>query len=358
MSLIGKSLLFARSASGCPLSILLSLPTKYVGNMTIALRTLECTLADRPDTTLLIDEDFEALVRLCLPSADRLLCYPRRTLANQSMTARLVTYVNFIRKLRAIRYSQLLDLDGTVVSGTLAMITRAEEKLAPSFAKRPGRYDRLVDITREQQHCFDDYRQMVQVAGINVSPDSYLTIPAQDSSRATLSRLGSDAAQPYVCLHPSATKDYKQWHTEGFCQLANQLLANGWQVIVIGAGQSEVARVEAIESATRNRVINAHNQLSLFDLIAVLQNATFFVGNDSGPMHYAAACGTHVFAIFGPTELIRWEPKVERHTIIKGPEPCHSRCQPEDCKRAYQCMKSLQVQHVTSAIAAAGFKVS
>ena len=340
------------------MSVLLCLPTKYVGNMTIALRTLSCALESLPDATLLIDDAFEDLVRLCLPDA-HLIAYPRSRLSRSSALSRVRTYLGFIRQLRQRQYDRILDFDGTVVSARLVRLARARHRAGPSFAKRPGIYDQLIAIRRESQHCFDDYVQMAAEADVSVSPQTYLPIPAARGgssveanlpAESVIQNLGIRPGQPYVCIHPSATKDYKQWSIQGFCDLAEWFLEQGLQVVVIGAGASEIERVQMIDQATGHRIINAHDRVSLFDLISVLQGAALFVGNDSGPMHYAAACGCHVFAIFGPTELIRWEPKVESHTIIRGPAPCDPACQPEACRRNYQCMTSLEVTHVTAAI--------
>ena len=41
---------------------------------------------------------------------------------------------------------------------------------------------------------------------------------------------------------------------------------------------------------------------SLTQLIALLKRAKLFVGGDTGPLHLAAACGTPIVGIFGPTD--------------------------------------------------------
>ena len=317
--------------------------------MTIALRSIEAVLASSHAVTLLVDEDYRELITLCFPDHADVLFYPRRALSNAGALARLSQYVGFMRQLRSNRYDVLLDMDGTVVSARLTRVARATRKIGPSFAKRLAIYSEVLTVRREIQHCFDDYEQLVNQIDVKIESDCYFQIPAAPDT-GVAAKLGVDASAKLVCIHPSATKDYKQWSQAGFCELSQQLLADGWQVVIVGAGEGEKARVEAIMSATSGAAINAHNQLTLLELVELLQQASLFIGNDSGPMHYASAGGVYVCAIFGPTELVRWQPKVETASIIRGLKPCDPTCQPEDCKLSYQCMSSLPVDHVMESI--------
>ena len=122
----------------------------------------------------------------------------------------------------------------------------------------------------------------------------------------------------------------------------------GLNVVVVGAGESERARIGQMFrlSKRRDEMINGHNKLSLVQLITLLQHAKLYIGNDSGPMHLASASGVPLLALFGPTELVRWHPRVPQARIVKGDALCSPDCQPEVCLRDYQCMSSLSVEKV------------
>ena len=58
---------------------------------------------------------------------------------------------------------------------------------------------------------------------------------------------------------------------------------------------------------------------SLYDLACWLRSARLYIGNDSGITHLAAAVGTPVVAIFGPSDPAIWSPRGENVKVISGP---------------------------------------
>jgi ADP-heptose:LPS heptosyltransferase len=79
-------------------------------------------------------------------------------------------------------------------------------------------------------------------------------------------------------------------------------------VVIAGPGQKELA--SEVASATRGRspVLDG---LGLKELAASLEMASVFVGNDSGPMHIAAALGRPVVAVWGSSDPTVWHPWTE-----------------------------------------------
>ena len=67
---------------------------------------------------------------------------------------------------------------------------------------------------------------------------------------------------------------------------------------------------EAIEDAVRFD--------NLYELACWLASARVYIGNDSGITHLAAAVGTPVVAIFGPTDPTVWAPRGERVSVLSG----------------------------------------
>jgi len=68
--------------------------------------------------------------------------------------------------------------------------------------------------------------------------------------------------------------------------------------------------------------------LNLKELAAILNNATLFVGNSTGPMHIAAAVGTFVVGLYSPVKVespVRWGPLTEKKKIFVPDEDDSSR---------------------------------
>ncbi len=103
-----------------------------------------------------------------------------------------------------------------------------------------------------------------------------------------------DLPREYAVLVPGASKWTKRWPVEYYLELGKRIVEKlGLSVIIIG-------KEKLIESAPVG-FINLQANTSLRELLYILKNAKFVVSNDTGPAHMAAAIGTPLFVIFGPT---------------------------------------------------------
>ena len=87
---------------------------------------------------------------------------------------------------------------------------------------------------------------------------------------------------------------------------------------------------------------------NLLQLVKIMQGAEFVVSNDSGPMHIAAAVGTTVFALFGPTDPARTGPYGRGHHIIRAHVEC-APCFRKKCDEL-KCLEGLGVREVYDTI--------
>lgn len=328
------------------------MPSKYLGNMIIALQSLAATLEHfcHDDVCLLVDENFKELIELCFGSQCSLMVYSRRAVGAGSLAKRASEAVAIAATLRRKLFDCAVDFDGTVISARLMRLARCRQKIGPGFAKRPGVYSRIIPADRDAQHCFDDFRLMAEAAGAQVADHDYLRIPLVPDTVWPDSYPHLANSAPIICIHPSATKDYKQWNIAGFTGLADRLLADGARVILVGAGESERIRIANMLGGMHYTPLNLHGRLSILQLTYLFQHAQLFIGNDSGPMHLATAAGARVIALFGPTELLRWRPRSPRAFVVKGLEPCSPACRPEACLHAYRCLNSITVEQIMERI--------
>jgi len=136
-------------------------------------------------------------------------------------------------------------------------------------------------------------------------------IPAPD-----LSAFGRDESGAIV-IHAGASREYQCWPMGNFVELANRLAkshAVRWIVQGDDTGLSDA--VVRVKTGT------------LDELVRVIAGARLFVGNHSGPMHIASACGTPGVVLVGPSSL-RWDPTWHRERFELLREPRLS-CQPCD----------------------------
>jgi len=147
------------------------------------------------------------------------------------------------------------------------------------------------------------------------------TMPAPD-----LSAFGRDESGAIV-IHAGASREYQRWPMRSFVELANRLAETHAVRWIDQCGETRLS--EAVQCVKKS---------NLDDLVRVIAGAKLFVGNNSGPMHIASACGTPGVILIGPSSP-RWDPVWHREKFNLLREPRLS-CQPCDLptKPANRCL--------------------
>jgi heptosyltransferase-2 len=121
----------------------------------------------------------------------------------------------------------------------------------------------------------------------------------EKNQRSILDKLGLDKEKPVVCMMPGA--EYgpaKQWPVAYYAKLARSLVAEGYQVWILGSDKDRAAG-ESILDANKAGVFNLCGKTQLVDTVDLLACAESVVTNDSGLMHVAAAVGVEINVIYG-----------------------------------------------------------
>lgn len=122
---------------------------------------------------------------------------------------------------------------------------------------------------------------------------------------------------PFAVLHPGSGSPRKNWPLARFLEAAERLQAErGWTPILLTgeADQKLAAQLAATPTGFPHL-----NDLSLPEAAHLLSAAEFYLGNDSGITHLAAALGTPTGAIFGPTDPAQWAPRGGHVRVVQAP---------------------------------------
>ena len=126
--------------------------------------------------------------------------------------------------------------------------------------------------------------------------------------------------RPIIALAPTANWAPKVWPADRFAAVFHRLAQpNAIPVILGGLGQAEHAMAEPLLAALPD-AIDLVGVLSLSEVAALLQQATLFIGNDSGLMHLAAAAGAPTIGLFGPTDAALYRPSGRCATVVVAPD--------------------------------------
>jgi ADP-heptose:LPS heptosyltransferase len=159
---------------------------------------------------------------------------------------------------------------------------------------------------------------------------------------------GTLKGRPYVVIHPGAIMATKRWDARQFGEVARGLAARGFTVVVT-SGPGEESFASQVARELEGTVILLG--LTIPELAELLRGARLYIGNDSGPMHLAAAVGTPTIAVWGSSDSLRWRPWSVEHRVVQNPFECNP-CPGYRCLVAASplCIESVTVEQVNRAV--------
>ncbi|MEW5703948.1 MAG: glycosyltransferase family 9 protein [Pseudomonadota bacterium] len=155
---------------------------------------------------------------------------------------------------------------------------------------------------------------------------------------------------PKILVHPFGAYPEKEWPIDRWGALIERLVASLSARVVITGAPGDKEKSIALRQECNVEIEDLTGQTSCSDLAVVIQNSDLIVTVDGGPMHLAAAIGTPVVAIFGPTDPKRWGPVTERAMVLYHPTDCTPCNYSSGCAQTPGCMEKTSVEEVLGAV--------
>lgn len=302
----------------------------------------------------LVEEEAADIVR-GHPAISDVVVSGRRRWLRQLRGARQIAptlgeVARFVADLRRRRYDAVLDLQGLFKSALYVMATGAPIRVGFAEGREgsPWVLTHRIAAPPQPVHAVDRYLALAGAVGAT-EPVREFQIALTPQAKSVAGSILAGCRRPVVVLHPAARWRTKLWEVRRWRELAAVLLAEGAGVLLTG-GDADGALTAEIGAGLDPAPLSLVGQLSLKELAAVLEGSDLMVTVDSGPMHMAAAMGTPVVALFGPTDPHRTGP-LGTGTVLQHPLPC-SPCLQRHCRIAdvHRCMRDLGVAEVLTAV--------
>lgn len=261
--------------------------------------------------------------------------------------------------LRKEHYQACINLHGGATSAWLTWFSNSNHRIGlTSFRNRLAYNIRLNPPHKESgkyhtvEYFFDWLRQLGLPAG--KIPDLQIVVdPASRKEiQRNLNNCGIERETKYCVIQPASKFATKQWPAERFRNIAGFIDQNCGLRIILTGSRNETGILR--EVATGSPVpIMVMDDLSVRHLAALLEGASLFIGNDSGPTHMAAALKVPLVVIFGSSDSKVWYPWKAAHELVQNPFDCNP-CPGYHCL-AYdepRCILSITPEQVQSAISA------
>jgi ADP-heptose:LPS heptosyltransferase len=126
----------------------------------------------------------------------------------------------------------------------------------------------------------------------------------------------------FAVINPGGGWPNKRWPPEWFGAIADRLRANHTlpSVVLWGPGEENLARTVVELSRGAARLAPATD---IGEMIALARAASLLVSGDTGPLHIAAAVGTPIVGIYGPTSPARNGPWDPADVCVSRFDACH-----------------------------------
>jgi ADP-heptose:LPS heptosyltransferase len=162
-----------------------------------------------------------------------------------------------------------------------------------------------------------------------------LIVPADALARVDARLAG--AQRPLVGIHAAGGRESKQWHPDRFAEVGRAVAAARGATVVLTGAPGDRPLVDRVRQGLATAsVVDAAQDLDLVELAALLARLDVLVTGDTGPMHLAAAMGTPLVALFGPSNPVRYGPRSRRQHVVRIDLPCSPcgrvRLPPERCR--------------------------
>jgi heptosyltransferase-2 len=214
-----------------------------------------------------------------------------------------------------------------------------------------GRY--RAEKKSPPRHEVEYYLNLMRHFGITGSQTPLqLFITSEEEKRATalLAEYGIQPEDFVLGINPGASYgSAKRWYPDRFAQVALRLTKQWQAKIVIFGGPGETAIAADIEKNLEGNAVNLAGKTSVRELMALIRRCNFFITNDSGPMHIAAAFDVPLVAVFGSTDHTGTSPYSSHSVVVRNTSVECTPCKLRECPTDHRCMTTVTVDAVAGA---------
>ncbi len=240
-----------------------------------------------------------------------------------------------VERLRQANYDVSLDFQGLFKSSMIPWVARVPRRLGFAFdsLREPASGLLLTEriAASDENHVISKNLKLAAALGCHALIPYQFPIGTSLDDQQFIADAVRRTEQDFALLNPGGAWDTKLWSPQRFAYLAEKL----WEykglrsIVTYGPGEESLAEqiVGLCKAAPVSRLMTSLKQ---FYLLA--REARLFVGGDTGPMHLAAAAGTPIVALFGPTSARRNGPFSEEDVVIERSDlECRVDCYRRRC---------------------------
>lgn len=245
--------------------------------------------------------------------------------------------LEFIKRVRALKPDLAINMTEGDRGAIIALLSGAKYRIGvdpegEGFFGKKFFYSRAVKYPRTRTHRVLMDLGLLAPLGIKADKPRLELYFSQDDEmavRALLNDNGITDGDRIAVVHPTSRWLFKCWRDDAAAGIIDYLEGRGVRVVLTsGPEKKELDKVASIVSLAKKKPLDLSGRLTLKQLAALIKRSTIYFGVDTAPMHMAAAVGTPVVALFGPSDSKVWGPFSDRAKVIALEDrfdcmPCH-----------------------------------
>ena len=257
-----------------------------------------------------------------------------------------------------------IDFQGLLKSGLVAKVSGAARRIGFETGELREKASRFFlteqVVTARFRHVIDKNLALARRAITHATTDSGvnstgsnnryefpITVSSEDERYVEMV-ISERGGGRFAIINPGGGWPTKLWSAEAFGQVADSLQNRHGLVTFITYGPGEEGLAQTVADGSRSgAAVPLASTLKQF--VALARRADLFIGGDTGPLHLAAASGTPIVGIYGPTSPERNGPFDSRDITVGRCLWCRQDCHRRSCWH-WECM-DIPVSEVTRAAA-------
>ncbi len=258
-----------------------------------------------------------------------------------------------IREIRHEDYDVALDLQGLLKSAAVARLSGARRLVGfsrPLLRESAAALAYTATGGDGTGHVIDKNLSLLALLGIDTRARRFpLRIPDTPVVACTRQILDLAADEPFALVNPGAAWPNKRWPADRFGAAARAVRERLGLRSAILWGPDEATLAAAVARASGDAARMAP-QTTMVEMLALARASRVVVSGDTGPLHLAAAVGTPVVGLFGPTPPARNGPWSPRDAVVSAHDACACVFR-RQCTAESWCLERVTVDAVVQAVA-------
>ncbi|MFW6380976.1 MAG: lipopolysaccharide heptosyltransferase II [Bacillota bacterium] len=275
------------------------------------------------------------------PHLDRVIPYDKRFTVLES--------IRFARELKSNEYDLGINIHGNWRTALLLRLISPD--ISAGFGTRGRGFFLDKALTpAEDRHMVQVYLEVLDDLGLALKAGDYPEIVVEDRARTRVNNLlqakGIDPEDSLIALNTGGSWPTKRWPEASFARLADRLISERGIKVIFPGGNGDKDRITRIFELMKEQAVDLSGETTLRELAALFENCRLVISGDSGPAHVAAATGTPVICLFGPSDEEKFRPYASQVEVVSNDLPCRP-CGEHECPRDHHlCLEGIGVQDI------------